>query len=123
MENLTFEKIIEKFNMKNDLTNNPKIWMGHAKIGYRGRIKMMETKELLSKYFPEHIPENIPTPEELKKTLAQWENAHPFQHVREEDQPMFIKRKGNKIEIAVIWPWQMKEGVASLMLYKGEILD
>jgi hypothetical protein len=119
MEEITFETIIEKFKMKNDLTVNPNIWMGHAKIGYHNRITIPETKEMLSKYFPEQIPEGTPTPEELKKTLDQWKDAHPFQQAREEDQPMFIKRGGENIEIAVIWPWQMKEGVASLMLYKG----
>ena len=63
------------------------------------------------------------TPEELEKTLAQWENFHPYQKVREIDQPMFISRDGNNITTAVIWPWQIKEGVASLMLYEGKFIE
>ena len=122
MENQELNKIIEKFDLKNDLTENPDIWIGHAKIGFRNRPSIKEAKKILKEFFNEIIQENQETPEELKKTLKQWENYHPFQHVRELDQPMFIKKGKENIIIAVIWPWQMKKGIASLMLYKGKII-
>ncbi len=117
------KELIKKFNLKNDLTQNFNIWVGHAKIGYRNRPSIEETKEPLKKIFDEFIPEGVPTPENLKKTLSQWENFHPYQHVRELDQPMFISKDNENIFVAVIWPWQFKKGVASLMLYQGKVLD
>jgi hypothetical protein len=116
-------ELIARFNLKNDLTQNFNIWVGHAKIGYRDRPSIEEVKQILKEMFEEFIPEGTPTPENLKKTLAQWENFHPFQHAREIDQPMFLSKKGNEITIAVIWPWQIKDGVASLMLYQGRFLE
>ena len=115
--------LVEKFNLKNDLTENIRIWVGHAKIGYRERPKIEEAKKFLSEHFKNFIPEGTPTPESIKKSLAQWENFHPFQKVRELDQPLFYTIEGQRITLAVIWPWQMKKGVASLMLYEGRVLE
>ena len=123
MDNQKINELIEKFNLKNDLTKNFNIWIGHAKIGYRKRPSIEEVKKILLELFDEFIEEYEPTPERLKKTLEQWENFHPYQKVREIDQPMFISREGDKIIVAVIWPWQIKEGVASLMLYEGKFLE
>lgn len=117
------KEIVEKFNLKNDLTENIRIWVGHAKIGYRDRPSFEEAKELLEKNFATTIKEGEPTPENLKKSMSQWENFHPFQKVRELDQPMYYSLDGQKLIVAVIWPWQMKQGVASLMLYEGRLLD
>ncbi|MBD3247037.1 hypothetical protein GF378_00255 [Candidatus Pacearchaeota archaeon] len=119
------KELIERFNLKNDLTKNFNIWVGHAKIGYRDKPGIEETKKVLQEIFDEFIPENQPTPEEMKKTLKQWENFHPYQHAREIDQPMFYsKSKDNsEIVVAVIWPWQIKEKIASLMLYRGKIIE
>jgi len=117
------KELVEKFNLKNDLTANFNIWVGHAKIGYRNRMTIEQAKSLLISYFEEFIEEGEPTPENLKRTLAQWENFHPYQRVRAEDQPMFLTRKDGHIFVAVIWPWQIKDGVASLMLYEGKIID
>lgn len=122
METEKLQELIASFQLKNDLTENINIWAGHAKIGFRGRPSIDDAKCTLLKYFDEFIEEFEPTPPELKKTLLQWEGYHPFQKVREIDQPMFLTRKGNQIVVAVIWPWQIKEGVASLMIYKGEII-
>jgi hypothetical protein len=116
-------ELIAKFNLKNDLTQNFNIWVGHAKIGYRDRPSIEDVKKILNEMFDEFIPEGQPTPENLKKSLAQWENFHPFQHAREIDQPMFISKKDNEVTIAVIWPWQIKDGVASLMLYQGRFIE
>lgn len=118
-------ELIAKFNLKNDLTQNFNIWVGHAKIGYRDRPTIDNVKEMLKGVFDTFVPEGQPTPEELKKTLAQWENFHPYQHAREIDQPMFFSKSKDKTEVtvAVIWPWQIKEGVASLMLYQGRFVE
>jgi hypothetical protein len=121
MDKVRIQELIDKFNLKNDLTKNPNIWTGHAKIGYRNRPKIDEVKRLLLDIFDEYIEEGEPTPEHLKEVLQQWEYFHPYQRVREIDQPMFISKDQNTIFVVVIWPWQIKEGVASLMLYKGEI--
>jgi hypothetical protein len=120
MENKVKE-LIEKFNLKNDLTKNPNIWIGHAKIGYRNRPKIDEVKRMLLEVFEDFIEEGEPTPEHLIEILKQWEDYHPYQKVREIDQPMFVSKTSNAIYIVVIWPWQIKEGVASMMLYKGEL--
>ena len=120
MDKKDIDDLIEKFNLSNDLTENLKIWVGHAKIGRDDNPSIEEAKEILKDFFDVMVPENTPTPERLKKVLSQWENYHPYQHVRELDQPMFIRREGETIIVAVIWPWQMKQGVASLMLYQGE---
>ena len=117
------EDIVNKFNLKNDLTENIKIWVGHAKIGYRDRPSIESAKELLKQHFKNFIEEGTPTPENLRKSLSQWENFHPFQKVREIDQPMYYKIDGQRLTVEVIWPWQMNKGVASLMLYEGRILD
>lgn len=117
------KELIEKFELKNDLTNNPNIWVGHAKIGFRKRLKINEAKEILSRYFEHHIPENMSIPSEWEKTINQWEDYLHFQKVREIDQPLFMKKKGKEAIVAVIWPWQIKEGVASLMLYKGKFIE
>jgi len=121
MDNTKIQEIIDKFNLKNDLTKNPNIWIGHAKIGYRNRPNIEEVKKLLLDIFDFYIEEGEPTPEYIKKIMGQWEDFHPYQKVREIDQPMFISKNQNTIFIAVIWPWQIKENVASLMLYKGKI--
>ena len=124
MENsIEFRKIVKIFNLKNDLTLNSNIWVGHAKIGFRNRPSIEEAKKILSNYFGELVVENGPTPKHLKRSLSQWENYHPFQHVRENDQPLFMKRKDGEIVVAVIWPWREKKGIASLMLYKGDWLE
>lgn len=124
---MTFDNIInelvEKFSLKNDLTENRNIWVGHAKIGREGRMSMQEAKNFLSQIFEHLVEEEKQTPEELRKTLSQWENSHPFQKAREIDQPMFFKKEGNKILVAVLWPWQMKKDVASIMVYNGDILE
>lgn len=117
------KNLVEKFNLKNDLTENIRIWVGHAKIGYRDRPTIQQAKDILVKQFENHVPEGIPTPERLRKSLTQWENFHPFQKVRELDQPLYYKINGQKLIVAVIWPWQMKKGVASLMLYEGRVLE
>lgn len=114
-------KLIKTFNLKNDLTKSFNIWVGHAKIGYKRRPSIEKTKKILSKLFDEFIEEGTPTPKDIKKILKQWENFHPYQKVREIDQPLFISKEGKNIFIAVIWPWQIKEGIASLMLYQGKI--
>ena len=118
-------ELIAKFSLKNDLTQNFNIWVGHAKIGYRDRPTIEQAKETLKQIFENFVPEGTPTPESLKKTLAQWENFHPYQHAREADQPMFYSRSKNGVDItvAVIWPWQIKNGVASLMLYQGRFIE
>lgn len=121
MDKTKIKELIEKFNLKNDLTPNKNIWVGHAKIGYRNRLTIEEAKNFLSDMFQTHIKEGEPTPKELIEILEQWEDYHPYQKVREIDQPMFISQKENIIFVAVIWPWQIKEGVASLMIYQGEI--
>lgn len=117
------KELIEKFNLKNDLTKNVNIWVGHAKIGYRNRLSLQEAKEILEDYFDQSIKEGESTPEEIQKIMNQWENFHPYQKVRELDQPMFISKKDDKVIVAVIWPWQIKEGVASLMIYEGTTSD
>jgi hypothetical protein len=122
MEN-KINELIQKFNLKNDLTKNFNIWVGHAKIGYKGRPSIEEAKSILLEIFDEFLEEGEPTPENIKKTLKQWENFHPYQNAREIDQPMFFSKRNNKIFIAVIWPWQIKEGVASLMLYQGNFIE
>ena len=121
MDETKIQELINKFNLKNDLTKNLNIWIGHAKIGYRNRPNIEEVKKLLLDIFDDYIKEGEHTPESLKETLKQWEDFHPYQKVREIDQPMFISKDQNTIFVAVIWPWQIKEGVASLMLYKGKI--
>lgn len=117
------DNLVDTFNLKNDLTENIKIWVGHAKIGYRDRPSIEEAKQVLAEHFENKVPEGTPTPENLRKSMTQWENFHPFQKVREIDQPMYYKIDGKKLVLAVIWPWQMKKGVASLMLYEGRMLD
>jgi len=116
-------ELIRQFDLKNDLTKNFNIWVGHAKVGYNGKPSIEETKTTLLHLFDEFIEEGEPTPENFKKTLKQWEDFHPYQNVREIDQPMFISRQGDKVFIMVIWPWQIKEGVASLMLYQGNFVE
>lgn len=116
-------ELIKQFNLKNDLTKNFNIWVGHAKIGYKGRPSIEEAKSILLGIFDEFIEEGEPTPENMQKTLKQWENFHPYQNVREIDQPMFFSKKNNKVFVVVIWPWQIKEGVASLMLYQGNFIE
>ncbi len=123
MEQEKLQELITSFQLKNDLTENKNIWAGHAKIGFRNKPSIEETKSILLKYFDQFIEEFEPTPSELKEILIQWEGYHPFQKVREIDQPMFICKTGNKITVAVIWPWQIKEGVASLMIYNKDILN
>ena len=122
MENQVNE-LIQRFNLKNNLTQNFNIWVGHAKIGFEGKPSIEETKTILLDLFDEFVEEGEPVPRHLQKTLAQWEDFHPYQKVREIDQPMFISRQENKAFVVVIWPWQIKEGVASLMLYQGEFLE
>lgn len=117
------KEIVEKFNLKNDLTENIRIWVGHAKIGYKDRISIEDAKKLLENQFNNKVTEGEPTPEKLKKSIMQWENFHPFQKVREIDQPLYYNIDGQKLTVAVIWPWQMKHGVASLMLYEGRFLE
>lgn len=121
MDENKVQEIIEKFNLKNDLTENKNIWVGHAKIGYRNRLNLEEAKRFLADFFQEYIKENEPTPEPLRGMIKKWEDFHPYQKVRELDQPMFISKKEKRIVVAVIWPWQIKEGIASLMLYVGEL--
>jgi len=123
MEYEKLKELIQTFELKNDLTENPNIWVGHAKIGYRNRPTIYEAKKILLNFFDNFIEEYEPTPEELKKTISRWENFHPYQSVREQDQPMFVSKTENKIIIAVIWPWQLKPGVASLMIYEGELIN
>lgn len=123
MEQEKLQELIDSFQLKNDLTENENIWSGHAKIGFRDRPSIDDAKCVLLQYFDEFIEEFEPTPSELKEILSQWEGYHPFQKVREIDQPMFICRKENTITVAVIWPWQIKEGTASLMIYHKEILN
>lgn len=123
MEEEKLQELVNLFRLKNDLTENFNIWVGHAKIGFRKSPTIEEAKSVLLGYFDEFIEEFEPTPQELKKTMIQWEGYHPYQKVREIDQPMFFSRKGNQIIMAVIWPWQIKEGVASLMIYSGELLQ
>ena len=117
------DNLVEKFELKNDLTQSIKIWVGHAKLGYRNRPNIEDAKKILLGMFENFIPEETPTPEKILKSLAQWENFHPFQKVRELDQPLYYTIKDKKITVAVIWPWQMKKGVASLMLYEGRVLN
>lgn len=121
MDKEKIKELIEKFNLKNDLTANKDIWVGHAKIGYRNHLKMNEAKRFLMDVFEEYIEEGKPTPEYLEGIMKQWEDFHPYQKVRELDQPMFLSKEGSSIFVAVIWPWQIKEGVASLMLYQGNL--
>lgn len=121
MDETRIQALIDKFSLKNDLTKNPNIWVGHAKIGYRNRPNIEEVKRLLLEIFDDYIEEGEPTPEDLIEIIKQWEYFHPYQKVREIDQPMFISKSPNTIFVAIIWPWQIKEGVASLMLYKGEL--
>ncbi len=121
MEPEKFQELIKDFELKNDLTDNIKIWVGHAKIGFRKRPSIDDTKRILLKYFEDFIEEYEPTPEKISKIMPQWEDSHPYQKVRELDQPMFFSIKGDSIIVAVIWPWQIKDGVASLMVYEGKI--
>ena len=123
MSEEVIKNLVKRFNLKNDLTENIRIWVGHAKIGYRDRPTIEEAKEFLSQNFENSVPEGTPTPEALRKSLSQWENFHPFQKVREQDQPMYYKIDGQKLIVVVIWPWQMKKGVASLMMYEGRVLE
>lgn len=117
-----FKDLIDLFGLKNDLTPNKYIWVGHAKIGFRERMTIEKAIELLKGRFQDYIAPGEETPKELLKTIEQWEEAHPFQRVREHDQPMFLFREGGHVIVAVIWPWHMKEGVASLMVYEGALL-
>ena len=121
MEKDKFQDLIQKFELKNDITKNPNIWVGHAKIGYNNQPTIYEAKKILLEFFDEFIEEYEPTPEEIKNIIRRWENFHPYQNVREQDQPMFISKTGNRIIVAVIWPWQLKQDVASLMVYEGEL--
>ena len=121
MDEARFQELVQRFKLKNDLTDNFDIWVGHAKIGFREAPKMEEAKKILLEFFEEFIEEYEPTPEKVKTLLKQWENYHPYQNVRELDQPMFISKNGDEIIIAVIWPWQLKDGIASLMVYKGRL--
>lgn len=121
MEDDKLQDLIQKFQLKNDLTKNFNIWVGHAKIGHRDKPDIEQAKKILIGFFDEFIEEYEPTPDELKDVLAQWENFHPYQKVRELDQPMFVSKTEKDIIVAVIWPWQLKEGVASLMVYQGEM--
>jgi len=123
MEQEKLQELINLFRLKNDLTENCNIWVGHAKIGFRKSPTIEEAKSILLGYFDEFIEEFEPTPQNLKKIMVQWEGYHPYQKVREIDQPMFISRNENEIIVAVIWPWQIKEGTASLMIYSGELLQ
>ena len=121
MDEIRLNELIDTFNLKNDLTKNENLWIGHAKIGYRKRMDLNEAIEFLKDYFQEHIPQGQKTPEYLQEILKQWEGIHQYQKVREADQPMFFSKANNKVYAAVIWPWQIREGVASLMLYVGEL--
>ncbi len=121
MDEIKIQDLINGFDLKNDLTKNPNIWVGHAKIGYRNHPKIYEVKKMFLELFEEYVEEGEPTPKHILEILKQWEDYHPYQKVREIDQPMFISKNKNKIYIVVIWPWQIKEGVASIMLYKGEL--
>ncbi len=122
MEKDKFQDLIQKFDLKNDITENPNIWVGHAKIGYNNnQPTIYEAKKILLDFFEEFIEEYEPTPEEIKNIIKRWENFHPYQSVREQDQPMFVSKTENRITVAVIWPWQLKQDVASLMVYEGEL--
>ena len=122
MDDERFRLLIKEFDLKNDLTKNPNIWVGHAKIGFRNRPSIDDAKKILLGFFEDFIEEYEPICEETRKILSQWEtDAHPYQKVRELDQPMFISKTNNTVVVAVIWPWQFKEGVASLMIYQGKL--
>ncbi|MEM4230616.1 MAG: hypothetical protein QXF25_01965 [Candidatus Pacearchaeota archaeon] len=124
MEQILKEQI-EKFNLTNEVTENPNIWVGCGVIGGEGQPSIEEAKKILEEKFGKCIADSgQETPEWLVKTLKQWENYHPYQHVREKDQPLFIKKLDNgRIVVAVIWPWQIKKGKASLMVYKGQLIE
>lgn len=123
MEKLLHE-LIHQFKLDNTYTINRNIWVGHASIGISKAFTISKAKSYLSSRFSEFIRENEQTPIWIIATLKQWENIHPFQSVREVDQPLFIKRFPNgKILIAVIWPWQFREGVASILVYEGEFIE
>lgn len=115
---------IEKFELNNKITKNPNIWVGCGKIGGKGQFSIPEAMRVLEANFGNCIAEaGEETPAWLEKTLKQWEDFHPYQHVREKDQPLFIKRlENNKVVVAVIWPWQIKRHMASLMVYEGQLL-
>jgi len=124
MDEKIFHEIIHRFNLVNDYTDNENIWVGHGRIGNIGCPDIEEAKIILTKHLGDEIAENEETPEWIKKTLFQWENAHPYQHIHEKGQPLFAKRlNNNKIIVAAIWPWQIKKNIASLMVYEGNFLE
>ena len=51
MDKIKIVELISKFNLKNDLTKNINIWVGHAKIGYRNRPNIEEAKRFLLDIF------------------------------------------------------------------------
>jgi hypothetical protein len=122
MNELKFQELVDRFGLKNDLTDNFNIWVGHAKIGFRDAPKIEEAKKILLEFFEEFVEEYEPTPEHIKNLMKQWENYHPYQNIRELDQPMFISKGKESVTIAVIWPWQLKDGIASLMVYQGRLI-
>ena len=124
MDKTLFYQIVHRFNLKNDYTNNSNIWVGHGRIGNLGCPNMTEAKKILTDYLGDEIAEEESTPEWIKKTLVQWENSHPFQHIHEKGQPLFAKKHDSgKVTVAAIWPWQIKENIASLMLYDGNFIE
>lgn len=124
MDKELFYQIIHRFNLVNDYTDNPNIWVGHGRIGNLGCPRIEEAKQILEKHLGDEIAEDETTPEWIRKTLSQWENAHPFQHIHEKGQPLFAKKfESGKIIVAAIWPWQIKKNIASLMLYEGSFIE
>ena len=91
MDEVMFRGIVHRFDLQNDYTDNENIWVGHGSIGNLGCPDINEAMDVLRKYFGEPIATQGETPEWIKKTLRQWENAHPFQHVHERGQPLFLK--------------------------------
>lgn len=48
MEQQKLDEIINLFRLKNDLTENFNIWVGHAKIGFRKSPTIEEAKKYFS---------------------------------------------------------------------------
>lgn len=121
----TLIELISKFGLTNEYTENLSIWVGHAAIGGKGQPTMEEAKQILSRLMGDCVADKgQETPEWISKTLEQWQNFHPYQHVRERDQPLYVKKLDNgKVIVAVIWPWQIKKNIASIMVYEGDLLE
>jgi hypothetical protein len=118
-------ELIAKFKLSNDYTENKDIWVGHASIGEEGKPSIDEAKNFLSEKFNGCLADSgTKTPDWIIKTLEQWHDFHPFQNVREIDQPLFVKKLDDKkVVVAIMWPWQIKEQIASLMVYEGKMID